>query len=164
MGVSWLLRPGGDWGAGPFLVALVSVETLQKNSRRKKAPSSACGPWPRESLTWKVISACPPPTSGCKLINLLHLFLQVAQMSLVIKNPPANAGEVRDAGSILGWEDPLEKEVAAHSRILAWRIPWTEEPGGLQPMGSQESDTAECTHTRLSLLSLSGSSAPLLGR
>ena len=37
----------------------------------------------------------------------------------------------------LGWEDPLEKGMAAHSRILAWRIPWTEEPGGLQSMGSQ---------------------------
>ena len=37
----------------------------------------------------------------------------------------------------LGQEDPLEKEMAAHSSILAWRIPWTEEPGGLQPMGSQ---------------------------
>ena len=37
----------------------------------------------------------------------------------------------------LGGEDPLEKGMAAHSGILAWRIPWTEEPGGLQPMGSQ---------------------------
>ena len=37
----------------------------------------------------------------------------------------------------LGWEDPLEKEMASHSRILAWRIPWTEEPGGLQSMGLQ---------------------------
>ena len=37
----------------------------------------------------------------------------------------------------LGWEDPLEKEVATHSSILAWRIPSTEEPGGLQSMGSQ---------------------------
>ena len=37
----------------------------------------------------------------------------------------------------LGWEDPLEKEMATHSRILAWEIPWTEEPGGLQSMGSQ---------------------------
>ena len=41
----------------------------------------------------------------------------------------------------LGWEDPLEKEIATHSSILAWRIPWTEEPGRLQSMGSQESDT-----------------------
>ena len=40
----------------------------------------------------------------------------------------------------LGWEDPLEKEMATHSSILAWKIPWAEEPGRLQSMGSQESD------------------------
>ena len=43
----------------------------------------------------------------------------------------------------LGWEDPLEKEMATHSSILAWRIPWTEEPGRLQSTGSQELDTTE---------------------
>ena len=41
----------------------------------------------------------------------------------------------------LGWEDPLENEMATHSSILAWRIPWTEKPGELQSIGSQESDT-----------------------
>ena len=41
----------------------------------------------------------------------------------------------------LGQEIPMEKEMATHSSILAWRIPWTEEPGGLQSMGLQESDT-----------------------
>ena len=41
----------------------------------------------------------------------------------------------------LGWEDPLEKEMAAYSSILTWRIPWTEEPAKLQSMGSQESDS-----------------------
>ena len=41
----------------------------------------------------------------------------------------------------LGQEDPLEKEMATHSSILAWEIPWTEEPGGLQSMGSQKSRT-----------------------
>ena len=41
----------------------------------------------------------------------------------------------------LGWEDPLEKEVATHSSILAWEIMWTEEPGGLQFMGSRRSQT-----------------------
>ena len=53
----------------------------------------------------------------------------------VVKNPPANAGEtwVRS----LGRQDPLEKEMATHSSILGWKIPWTEEPGGLQSMGSQ---------------------------
>ena len=40
-------------------------------------------------------------------------------------------------GSIAGWEEPLEKEMATHSSILAWRIPWTKEPGRLQSMGSQ---------------------------
>ena len=40
----------------------------------------------------------------------------------------------------LGGEDPLEKRMATHSSILAWRIPWTEEPGGLQSMGLKESD------------------------
>ena len=43
----------------------------------------------------------------------------------------------------LGQEDPLKKEMATHSSVLAWRISWTEEPGRLQSMGSQESDTTE---------------------
>ena len=43
----------------------------------------------------------------------------------------------------LGWEDPLEKGMATHSSILAWRIPWTEEPGGLSPWGRKESDPTE---------------------
>ena len=55
----------------------------------------------------------------------------------MVKNMPANTGDIRDVGSIPGQEDPLEKGMATHSSILAWRIPWTEEPGGLQSMGSQ---------------------------
>ena len=43
----------------------------------------------------------------------------------------------------LGWEDPLEKEMATHSSPLAWKIPWTEEPGRLQPWGHKELDTTE---------------------
>ena len=45
----------------------------------------------------------------------------------------------------LGWEDPLVKETAIHSSILAWKIPWTEEPGGYSPWGRKESDTTEVT-------------------
>ena len=48
-----------------------------------------------------------------------------------------SACSVGDPGSILGQEDPLEKEMATHSRILAWKIPWTEESGRLQSMRSQ---------------------------
>ena len=59
------------------------------------------------------------------------LSAQVAQM---VKSPPA----VRETPVCsLGWEDPLEEGTATHPRTLAWRIPWTEEPGGLQSMGSQ---------------------------
>ena len=68
---------------------------------------------------------------------ILHLFMAslAAQM---IKNLPALW---ETWVQFLGQEDPLEKEMAAHSSILAWRIPWTEEPDKLQSMGSQESDT-----------------------
>ena len=57
----------------------------------------------------------------------------------MIKNPPANAGDIRDAGSVphLGQEDPLEEGMATHSSTLAWRIPRTEETGGLQSVVSQ---------------------------
>ena len=55
-------------------------------------------------------------------------------MAQVVKNLPAMwETQVQS----LGQEDPLEKTIATHSSILAWRIPWTEEPGGLQSMGSQ---------------------------
>ena len=47
----------------------------------------------------------------------------------------------------LGWEDPLEQEMATHSSILAWTIPWTEESGGLQPREQQESDKTELACT-----------------
>ena len=59
-------------------------------------------------------------------------------MTQMVKNLPAmQKTRVRS----LGQEDPLEKEMSTHSSILPWKIPWTEEPGGLQSMGSQESDT-----------------------
>ena len=51
-----------------------------------------------------------------------------------------SALDAGDLGLIPGWEDPLEKGMATHSSILTWRIPWTEEPGRLQSMGSQELD------------------------
>ena len=62
-----------------------------------------------------------------------------SQVALMVKNLPANvnAGDVRDKVRSLGLEDALEKEMATHSSILAWKIPWTEELGRLQSMGSQ---------------------------
>ena len=52
---------------------------------------------------------------------------------MVKKMPAVQESQVQS----LGWEDPLDKGMATHLSILAWRIPWTEEPGGLQSMGSQ---------------------------
>ena len=60
-----------------------------------------------------------------------------SQVAQVIKNLPANALDVRDASSIPGLGRSLEEGVAIHSSILAWGIPWTEEPGGLQSIASQ---------------------------
>ena len=63
-------------------------------------------------------------------------------MAQLIRNPPAvQETWVRS----LGREDPLEEGMTTHSSILAWRIPWTEEPGGLSPLGHKESDTTEVT-------------------
>ena len=70
----------------------------------------------------------------------------VSLVAQVVKNSPA----VQETWvQSLGWEVPLEKEMATDSRILAWEVPWSEEPGGLQPMGSQRVDMPEwLTHTQ----------------
>ena len=68
----------------------------------------------------------------------------------VVKTLPATAQETQVTRvQSLGREDPLEEEMASHSRTLAWRIPWTEEPGGLQSMGSQKSWTGLNTLTHI---------------
>ena len=55
----------------------------------------------------------------------------------MVKNLPLKARVTGDHVQSGGWEDPMEKEMATHSSILAWGIPWTEEPSGLQSMGPQ---------------------------
>ena len=56
----------------------------------------------------------------------------------MLKMPPASAGDIRDQVQSLGQEDPLEEGMATHSNIFAWRILWTEEPGGLKSIGLQK--------------------------
>ena len=74
-------------------------------------------------------------------------------MASAVKKLPANAGDVGMCVQFLGWEDPLEKGMATHSTILAWRIPWTEEPGGLQSVGSHRvrHDYSNLAHAHNSL-------------
>ena len=69
------------------------------------------------------------------VFGVISKVTRASQVALVVKNPPANAGDIRDGVPSLGGEDPLEKGMATHSSGLAWRIPWTEEPGGLQSTG-----------------------------
>ena len=76
-------------------------------------------------------------TPQARILGMCACVSLVAQM---VKHLPA----MRETWArSLGWEDPLEKEMATHSSTLAWKIPRTEEPGGLQSMGSKESDTTE---------------------
>ena len=74
-----------------------------------------CSPWGRKELD---------RTKGLTLSPLAQTVKRLSTMQET---------QVRS----LGWEDPLEKEMAIHSRTIAWKIPWTEEPGRLQSMGSQ---------------------------
>ena len=95
----------------------------------------------------------PPPPRPCSLKGLVTgkkwiLAMDgVPQVSLVVKNLPANPGDPWS----LSQEDPLEEGTATHSSFLAWRIPWTEEPGRLQSMGLQrvgyDGSNLACTHT-----------------
>ena len=64
-------------------------------------------------------------------------------MAQWVKNLPAMQETQETQVQSLGWEDALQKGMATHSRILAWRIPWTEEPGKLQSMRWKESDMTE---------------------
>ena len=63
----------------------------------------------------------------------------------MVKNLPASAADMRDVHGSLGQEDPQEEGMATHSTILAWRIPWTQEPGRYSSWGSRVSDTTEMT-------------------
>ena len=70
--------------------------------------------------------------------NYIFPGLKKLRYSLTLcKNPSANAGDTRDHVQSVDWEDALEKEMATYSSILAWEIPWTEEPDMLQSLGSQ---------------------------
>ena len=96
------------------------------------------------SKVFQIVKPCPwwcPRPQRFKEAALNKIDLHGARgssgVAQLVKNPPANAGDVRDAGSILDQEDPLEENMAIRSSILAWKISWTEEPGGLQSMGSQ---------------------------
>ena len=68
------------------------------------------------------------------------------RLALGANNPATSSGDIRDVGLVPSWEDLLEKDMATHSRILAWRIPWSEEAGRIYSLcGRKEPDTTEVT-------------------
>ena len=107
-----------------------------------------CTRWPKY---WSFSFSISPSDEYIGLISFKIDWFDLLVVQRTLKNllsfsggshneqPACDAG---DPSLIPGWEDPLEKGMATHSSILAWRILWTEKPGGLQFMGSQRSDTS----------------------
>ena len=96
------------WDLGPFAAALQCL-LKQQNTKKLYGTKNHCVP----------------------------VQLRASLMAQWVKNPPTMQETQEMRVQFLGQEDPLEEGMATHSSILAWRIPWTEEPGGLQPKGSQ---------------------------
>ena len=91
----------------------------------------------------------PPKWNRGEMINQ-EIGINIYMASLVaqtVKCLPV----MRETVQSLGWEDPLEKEMATHPSSLAWKIPWTEQPGGLWPWDLKELDTTERLHSLTSL-------------
>ena len=97
-----------------------------------------------------VFSYCESCWSGCSYV-CFYLKACLWLVVLVVKNLSPNTRDLRDVSSIPGQADPLETGMATHSSILVWRIPWTEEPGGLQSIESKrvghDWSNLACTHT-----------------
>ena len=106
---------------------------------------------------------CKPRTKPSWETRLASILIGCSPVVLVVKNQPANAGDIRNTGLILGGEDPLAEGIATHSSILARKIPWSEDPDGLQSVRSHRvrhewSDLAQNLNSHLNLQNFS--SAP----
>ena len=141
------LRVGHDWAT------LLSLFTFMHWRRKWQPTQCSCLENPRDGEPGGL------PSLGSHRIghdwsNLAATaaFCWASQVELMVENLPANSGDRGDTSLIPGQETPLEEAMATHSRILAWRIPWTEEPGSLCSMGSQRvrhdwSDSAQAQHS-----------------
>ena len=141
--IPWTEKPGGLQSMGSLRVGhdwAASLSLLCIGGGNGNPLQCSCLENPRDrGAWWPVIYGVA--RSQTRLKQLSSSSIQVIRASLIaqlVKNLPAmQETRVR----FLSPGDPLEKEMATHSRTLTWRIPWTEEPGRLQSMGSHESDT-----------------------
>ena len=82
-----------------------------------------------------------PMLYSTSLLVIYFIYISVHRLGFlggsVVKNLPASAGDSRDICLTFAWGDPLEKEMSTHSSILSWKIPWTEESGRLESLGSK---------------------------
>ena len=113
---------------------------------------TSCDPLKRLApvvLTLLVFAALWNSGHAGRSLKEIQRLRMASQVALVVKNPLANAGDVRDGGSVPGLGDSLEEGMTTLSSILAWRIPWTEEPGRLHSVGSDRvgHDWSDLAHT-----------------
>ena len=120
---------------------------------RTELHPEAVGPRPLSgTFSYLEPVCCSMSSSNCGFLTCIQISQEAGQevwYSHLLKNFPqfvvipsgkettCNAGDRRDADLILGWDGPLEEGMGTHSSVLAWKIPWMEEPGGLQSMGEQ---------------------------
>ena len=142
-------------GGGSDTSEVFSFDSPTRTRRKPLPPQPHLGEWdwssennctftPSARPAWGHLIMVPEETIPCPLphmttdsISWPGTHTQVSLMAQWVKNPPAVQETQETWVGSLGQEDPLKEEMAAHSGILAWRIPWAEEPGGLQSMGSQ---------------------------
>ena len=136
--IPWTEEPGGLRSMGSLGVGHDWATSLSCiDWRRKWQPTPVF--LPGESQGWSSLIGCslwgPAESDMTEAIQQQqHSMFWASLVAQLAKNPPAMWETWVQS---LVWEDPLEEGMAAHPSILAWRIPWTEEPGGLQSMGSQ---------------------------
>ena len=134
MTLEWVLdfEPCPDPPFGPFSHCHAPFPQILGSSTSKSLPLS--------SESYPRATGGPRPALAQKRLHI-HNLPWDSLVAHVVKNPPTMQ---ETWARFLGWEGPLEKEMATHSSILAWRIPWTEKPGGLfSPQCRKESDTTK---------------------
>ena len=141
LGVPWTEEPGAPQSMGPQRVRRDWSDYAHSPHPLVNTRSCAWPQWRQTETSDFGAEKGFLQAIQAMVASALKMASLVAQ---TVKNPPAvQVTWVRS----LGWEDPVEKEMASHSSILAWKIPWTEEPGGLQSTGSQRVQHDWATNT-----------------